>query len=105
MAAELEKRWNAALAHVADLEARIDEAKSKTVPLGEEQRQQIQSLGEDLEQLWDHPACPTTLKKRILRTALKEIIATESGRSAADLSQAALDRWSPHRAGAAKESD
>ena len=32
-----------------------------------------------MEQLWDHPACPTTLKKRILRTVLKEIIATEVG--------------------------
>jgi DNA invertase Pin-like site-specific DNA recombinase len=79
VAAELEKRWNAALAHVADLEARIYEAKNKTVPLGEEQRQQLVSLGEDLEQLWDHPGCPTTLKKRILRTVLKEIVATEAG--------------------------
>ncbi|HTT18500.1 MAG TPA: recombinase zinc beta ribbon domain-containing protein [Candidatus Sulfotelmatobacter sp.] len=79
VAAELEKRWNAALGHVADLEARLVEAKDKTVPLGEEQRQQLLKLGEDLEQLWDHPACPASLKKRILRTVLKEIIATEVG--------------------------
>jgi len=79
VAAEPEKRWNVALAHVADLEARIAEAKSSTAPLGDEQRQQLLTLGEDLEQLWDHPACPTTLKKRILRTVLKEIIATEVG--------------------------
>jgi hypothetical protein len=79
VAAELEKRWNAALAHVADLETRLAEAKDKTVPLGEEQRQQLLTLGEDLEQLWDHQACPVSLKKRILRTVLKEIIATETG--------------------------
>lgn len=79
VAAELEKRWNAALAHVADLEARLVEAQKKTVSLGEEQRRQLLTLGEDLEQLWDHPACPVSLKKRILRTVLKEIIATEAG--------------------------
>jgi len=79
VAAELEKRWNVALAHVAGLEARITETKSSTVRLGEEQRQQLLALGEDLEQLWDHPACPITLKKRILRTVLEEIIATEVG--------------------------
>lgn len=76
--AELEKRWNAALAHVSDLEARLAQAKSSTAQLGEEQRQQLLALGEDLEQLWDHPACPITLKKRILRTVLKEIVATEA---------------------------
>ena len=79
VAAELEKRWNAALAHLADQEVRRAEAKCKTVPLGEEQRQQLLALGEDLERLWDHPACPTSLKKRILRTVLKDIIATEVG--------------------------
>jgi DNA invertase Pin-like site-specific DNA recombinase len=79
VAAELEKRWNAALAHVSELEARIAEAKSGVPQIGEEQRQQLLALGEDLEQLWDHPACPITLKKRILRTVLKEIVATEVG--------------------------
>jgi hypothetical protein len=79
VAGELEKRWNAALAHVSDLEARITEAMRSTAQLGEEQRKQLLGLGEDLEQLWDHPACPITLKKRILRTVLKEIVATEAG--------------------------
>jgi DNA invertase Pin-like site-specific DNA recombinase len=79
VAAELEKRWNAALAHVTDLEARVAAVKSRTIPLAEEQRQQLMALGEELEQLWDHPACPIRLKKRILRTVLNEIVATEVG--------------------------
>jgi DNA invertase Pin-like site-specific DNA recombinase len=79
VAAELEKRWNTALAHVTDLEDRVAAVKSSTIPLAEEQRQQLLALGEDLEQLWDHPACPIPLKKRILRTVLKEIVATEVG--------------------------
>jgi Helix-turn-helix domain len=32
-------------------------------------------LGDDLEQLWDHPNSPVTLKKRILRTVLEEVVA------------------------------
>jgi hypothetical protein len=103
VAAELEKRWNAALAHVADLEARVAEVKGKMVPLGKEQHQQLLALGEDLERLWDHPACPTSLKKRVLRTVLKEIIATQVGKSAADHPEAALGRRSAYRAGGTKE--
>ena len=37
--------------------------------------QQLLALGDDLEQLWDHPRSPVTLKKRILRTVLQEVIA------------------------------
>lgn len=79
VAAELEKRWNAALARISELEARIAEPKSDAPQISEEQRQQLLALGEDLEQLWDHAACPVPLKKRILRTVLKEIVATEAG--------------------------
>jgi len=32
-------------------------------------------LGDDLERLWDCPRTPVTLKKRILRTVLQEIVA------------------------------
>jgi hypothetical protein len=34
-------------------------------------------LGEDLELVWNHPQCPIHLKKRILRTVIKEIVVTE----------------------------
>jgi hypothetical protein len=40
-----------------------------------EQGQQLLALGDDLEQLWDHPRSPATLKKRILRTVLQEVVA------------------------------
>jgi hypothetical protein len=39
VAAELERRWNTALAHVSELEARIADAKNTTPQIGEEQRQ------------------------------------------------------------------
>jgi hypothetical protein len=40
-----------------------------------EQREQLLRLGDDLEQLWDHPNSSVTLKKRILRTVLEEAVA------------------------------
>ena len=75
VAAELEKRWNRALTHVADMELRLEEASSSAPQLTLEQRQQLLALGDDLDRAWDDPRSPTTLKKRILRTALQEIIA------------------------------
>jgi hypothetical protein len=75
VATELEKRWNHALAHVAELERRVEEASALAPYLTAEQRQQLLALGDDLEQLWDHPRSPATLKKRILRTVLQEVIA------------------------------
>jgi DNA invertase Pin-like site-specific DNA recombinase len=75
VAAELETRWNSALNHVAELEQRLEEANAQTTRLTPEQRQLLLNLGDDLEQLWDNPRSPITLKKRILRTVLQEIIA------------------------------
>jgi hypothetical protein len=75
VAAELEKRWNNALTHVAEVERRLEEAAMATPELTTEQREHLLTLGDDLERLWDHPSSPAALKKRILRTALEEIVA------------------------------
>ena len=74
VAAELEKRWNGALTHVADMEQRLVEASAQAPQLTAEQRQQLLALGDDLEQLWDRLHSPVSLKKRILRTVLQEVI-------------------------------
>jgi hypothetical protein len=75
VAAELEKRWNHSLAQVTEMERRLEEAASAVPQLTSEQREQLLTLGEDLEKLWDHPSSPASLKKRILRTVLEEIVA------------------------------
>jgi hypothetical protein len=75
VAAELEKRWNNALNHAAEMERRLEEAMVAAPQLSQEQRQQLLTLGDDLEQLWDDPGSPVTLKKRILRTVLQEVVA------------------------------
>ncbi|HEY4045634.1 MAG TPA: hypothetical protein VGM27_02105 [Acidobacteriaceae bacterium] len=75
VAAELEKRWNGALTHVAEMGGRLEEASAAMPQLTQEQRQQLLALVDDLDRAWCHPRSPITLKKRILRTALQEIIA------------------------------
>ena len=64
-----------ALAHVAELERRLQEASYSAPQLTAEQRAQLLALGDDLDRAWDNPHAPITLKKRILRTVLQEIIA------------------------------
>ena len=75
VAAELEKRWNTALTHAAELERRLEDATASAPQLTPEQREQLLALGDDLERLWGHSNSPISLKKRILRTTLEEVVA------------------------------
>ena len=61
--------------HATEMERRLEEATIEAPQLTPEQREQLLRLGDDLEQLWDHPNSPVTLKKRILRTVLEEVVA------------------------------
>ena len=74
VAAELETRWNLALTHAAETEMRLKNAVGGREPLSQEQRDKILSLGLNLRLLWDDPKAPLDLKKRILRTAIHEIV-------------------------------
>ena len=71
---ELEKRWEQALQKVAQLETQFNEAQESQITVSPEQRQRLLFLGQDLNLLWQHAATPVALKKRILRTVLKEIV-------------------------------
>jgi DNA invertase Pin-like site-specific DNA recombinase len=73
VASELEARWNQALAKVAEVEARLH-ALAPPQPLSPSQKEQLVLLGSDLSLVWQHPAAPVELKKRILRTVLEEIV-------------------------------
>jgi len=52
---------------------------AKPPPLGERERQQLMQLGADLELAWLHPAATAATRKRILRTALNEIVVRKEG--------------------------
>ena len=74
VASELELRWNQSLAHVSELESRVQTLREQSEPLSERQQERLLALGTDLRALWQHPAAPVELKKRILRTLLEEIV-------------------------------
>ena len=80
VAGELERRWNEALQTVARIEADIAASKARRPPpLGEPERRQLMALGADLDRAWSHPAATAATRKRILRTALNEIIVRRDG--------------------------
>lgn len=77
VASELEARWEKALEELAEAERRLLESESSAEELGEDEHRMLIELGEDLEELWNHPDAPAVLKKRILRTVLEQIIVNE----------------------------
>ena len=80
VAGELERRWNEALQAVAKIEGDISAMIARRPPpLGELERQQLIALGADLERAWSHPAATAATRKRILRTALTEIVVRRDG--------------------------
>jgi len=74
VAGELERRWNDTLAHVTEAEARLAALEDQPPPLSPEQHHALLTLGHDLATVWHHPGASETLKKRILRTVLHEIM-------------------------------
>ena len=80
VAGELERRWNEALQAIHRIEGEIAAiVAAKPPPLGERERQQLMQLGADLELAWSHPGATAATRKRILRTALNEIVVRKEG--------------------------
>ena len=74
VAAELEQRWNASLAQLAEAEERLETESPSEPGLTPDQRRRLAELGSDLKVAWADPAAPIELKKRILRSVIKEIM-------------------------------
>jgi excisionase family DNA binding protein len=77
VASELERRWNDCLVEVRRLEQRlaaIGTTRPDVVSPAEQDR--LMALGSDLETVWQHPRATAAMRKRILRTAIAEIVAT-----------------------------
>ena len=80
VAAELERRWNQALTTEAQLQAEVVTLQeSRERPLTEVQKRELLSFARNLPRLWDDSESLPEHKKRLLRIALKEIIATCEG--------------------------
>ncbi len=75
VAAELELRWNEALQRVQQREVELAALDlSDSLRISDEQRQALFALARDLPTVWEHPCASPEIKKRILRTVLKEIV-------------------------------
>ncbi len=77
VAAELERRWNQALITEAQIEAELVTLREQREdPITAECKRELLSFARDLPKLWDDSRSLPEHKKRLLRIALKEIIAT-----------------------------
>lgn len=80
VAAELERRWNEALKLQSQIEEELAALRrQQSDPLSDATREELLALDHNVRGLWDHPKSPPEFKKRILRTVLKEIIASSAG--------------------------
>jgi ribosomal protein L28 len=72
VAAELERRWNAALQTVKEIEGRVGRAQVRESV--EPDRDHLGTLGADLADAWDASETDPRLKKRIIRTLIEEVV-------------------------------
>jgi DNA invertase Pin-like site-specific DNA recombinase len=76
VAGELERRWNAALAAVDQLDKELEAlVRQRPAVLDAEERQRLLRMGADLEAAWHHPAATAVTRKRIIRAVLREVVA------------------------------
>lgn len=82
VAAELERRWNEALKVQAQMEQELATLKAeRPTSVTTTTKAELLALAEDLPCLWDHPSSSPQIKKRLLRTVLKDIIATSEDKT------------------------
>jgi DNA invertase Pin-like site-specific DNA recombinase len=75
VAAELEARWNKALTRVGEIEAKIAAHDGATASRTGPALPSFATLAHDLEAVWKAPTTDARLKKRIVRTVIREVIA------------------------------
>ena len=73
--AELELRWNKALTCVGEIEEKIAAHEAATPAHTPLSPAQAEALAGDLRQVWSVPATDARLKKRIVRTVIREVVA------------------------------
>jgi DNA invertase Pin-like site-specific DNA recombinase len=74
VADELERRWDAALQRVSDVEQRMEAARrrqAKELPGGIDS---LRDVAGDLGAIWNHPDTDVRLKKRLVRALIHEVV-------------------------------
>lgn len=74
VAEELERRWNEALAHVRDLELRMEQHRTSRASSPAATLEEFTGLAEELEEIWNSPKSDARLKKRVVRALMHEVL-------------------------------
>lgn len=75
VAEELERRWNRALEHVRQIEARIDGHLASGRETPPASMEEFQALAGAMAGVWNDPGTDVRLKKRIVRALIQEVVA------------------------------
>jgi Recombinase zinc beta ribbon domain len=79
VAGELECRWNRALQQVREIETRIEQHSESADPCPTATPEEFAGLARQLEAVWNDSETDVRLKKRIIRTLIREVIADVDG--------------------------
>jgi len=71
---ELERRWNQSLQRVREIEAQIEQHRDRQGPSAAPTREEFAELAAGLESLWNEQMADAQLKKRVIRTLIRDII-------------------------------
>jgi DNA invertase Pin-like site-specific DNA recombinase len=74
VADELERRWNVTLKLVQSIELKLEQQAQCQSQITPPRREDFVDLAADLEAIWEHPQTDARLKKRIVRTLMREIV-------------------------------
>jgi DNA invertase Pin-like site-specific DNA recombinase len=72
---ELEARWNATLSKVREATSRLSQAQVRSDGLPLLDKQELLRLAEDMPAVWESPFSDATLKQRIIRILVNEVVA------------------------------
>jgi DNA invertase Pin-like site-specific DNA recombinase len=71
---ELERRWNASLERVREIEVRLAKLENEAAQRAPAQLNDLGELAADFQSVWDNPGTDVRLKKRLVRTLIQEIV-------------------------------
>jgi len=74
VASELERRWNKKLEKLEDAKKSISETSRESHDISHEEKRKILALGKKFPQVWDSQHCSNSLRKKIIRTVIEEVI-------------------------------
>ena len=74
VAAELERRWNEKLEELEDAKKHLRTIESEKHCISDEEKEKILSFGERFPEAWENQKCSNSLKKKIIRTIIEEVI-------------------------------